>query len=605
MNGGRGRANNFSVNGGDANDQFVNLPTVQPSPDAIDEFRVITNTFDAEYGRNSGAVVNVITKSGTNAFHGDVYEYFRNKALNAQGYFNSIKPQFNQNQFGGTFGGPILKDRTFFFTSYEGRRIRQGISGSLVPVPTQGERNGIFAGGFGGTITNPFVSQLLASRPGCQAGITKERGVLPDPTQANLFPYNWSSVFPEGTIPTACDDPVAANLLNLVPRSNRPDGLNYQAVPTAADTQDQFTARVDHRINDRQNFSMYYYYTDDKNLQPFYGFQASGANIPGYGTAVGQRFQQFNPSHTWTITNSLVNEFRFTYMREGQLTFQHPQQTGPVTSSCTGGSSAFCFTGTSDSSAVNTVIAQSGIGPGTAGITPGLPAQHTGLPFINVAGGANWGNGWEGELPQVGNTFQWADNLSWVKGNHTAKFGVDVRRSRFDQTLYFNVNGFFTFDSSGANAILYNDNYPGYLLGLPDTYSQGSAQREDVRNTGVYLFAQDSWKIKPNLTLNYGLRWELDTPLTDQLGHVQTFRPGQSSTTYPCDPTVTPLADCPTGLVVPGDKGVQPGLTSTYYNAFAPRLGLSYSPNFTDGFLGKLFGGNGKTSIRTGLRGLF
>ncbi len=115
VNGGRGRANNFNVNGGDANDQFVNAAAVQPSPDAIAEFRVITNTFDAEYGRNSGAVVNVVTQSGTNGIHGDIYEYFRNKVLNAQGFYNTVKPQFNQNQFGGTLGGPIVKDRTFFF----------------------------------------------------------------------------------------------------------------------------------------------------------------------------------------------------------------------------------------------------------------------------------------------------------------------------------------------------------------------------------------------------------------------------------------------------------------------------------------------------------
>src|ERR1700704_2724015 len=134
VNVGRDRANNFSVNGGDANDQFVNLPTIQPTPDAIEEFRVISNTFDAEYGRNSGAVVNVVTKSGTNLFHGNVYEYFRNKVLNAQGYFNTVKPQFNQNQFGGTFGGPLRKDRTFFFTSYEGRRVRQGVSGQTFLV---------------------------------------------------------------------------------------------------------------------------------------------------------------------------------------------------------------------------------------------------------------------------------------------------------------------------------------------------------------------------------------------------------------------------------------------------------------------------------------
>ena len=149
VNGGRSRANNFSVNGGDANDQFVNLPTIQPTPDAIDEFRVISNTFDAEYGRNSGAVVNVITKSGTNQWHGNLYEYFRNTVLNGQGYFNTVKPQENQNQFGGTFGGPIIKDRTFFFVSYEGRRVRQGISGETVAVPTPAERTGDFsAGGF-------------------------------------------------------------------------------------------------------------------------------------------------------------------------------------------------------------------------------------------------------------------------------------------------------------------------------------------------------------------------------------------------------------------------------------------------------------------------
>ena len=129
VNGGRTRANNFSVNGGDANDQFVNTPTIEPTPDAVEEFRVITNTFDAEYGRNSGSVVNVITKSGGNAFHGNLYEYFRNTILDSRGYPDTTKPQLNQNQFGGTFGGPIKKDRTFFFLSYEARRIRDGVPG--------------------------------------------------------------------------------------------------------------------------------------------------------------------------------------------------------------------------------------------------------------------------------------------------------------------------------------------------------------------------------------------------------------------------------------------------------------------------------------------
>src|SRR6266481_2310379 len=138
VNGGRGRSNNYSVNGGDGNDLFANLPAVQPSPDSIEEFRVISNSFDAEYGRNSGAVVNVVTKSGTNSPHGSFYEFFRNDVLNAHPYtFSPVpKPAFKQNQFGGTLGGPIRKDKTFFFASYEGRRVVQGVVSQPVTVPT-------------------------------------------------------------------------------------------------------------------------------------------------------------------------------------------------------------------------------------------------------------------------------------------------------------------------------------------------------------------------------------------------------------------------------------------------------------------------------------
>src|SRR5881227_4031022 len=183
VNGGRGRSNNFSVNGGDANDQFVNLPTVQPSPDSIAEFRVLTNTFDAEYGRNSGSVVNVVTKSGTNDIHGNMYEFFRNTKLNANAYcFTALqgipceKPKFNQNQFGGTFGGPIKKDRTFFFTSYEGRRIRQGIPSPLVFVPTASERPSAAQPFADFSSESPFPGVLdsafaLNQRPNCTTAL--------------------------------------------------------------------------------------------------------------------------------------------------------------------------------------------------------------------------------------------------------------------------------------------------------------------------------------------------------------------------------------------------------------------------------------------------
>ncbi|HXZ33488.1 MAG TPA: carboxypeptidase-like regulatory domain-containing protein [Terriglobales bacterium] len=630
VNGGRTRANNFSVNGGDANDQFVNLPTVQPTPDSVEEFRVITNAFDAEYGRNSGSVVNVITKSGANNFHGDIYEYFRNTVLDAQGYFNTIRPQWNQNQYGGTFGGPIKKDRTFFFTSYEGRRVRQGIPSDVVNVPTLAERDGDFSGvgGFagGGGITTPdiFVANVLDGRPGCDGalGVASIAGLPTQPNPAGGTYIPWSEVFPSGVIPTACQDPVAANLMQrFIPEANVGASQN-QSVPVSTDNADQFTVRFDHKITDRQNFTAYYYFNDLRQIQPFAEFEQAGANLPGFGNLNNNRFQQWNLSHTWSVTNAVVNEARFTYMREGQLGFLKPQNTGPVTSSCTGAAAAFCFTGTSDSAPINTLLANSGIPAGKGGITPGLPPTLTGVPFVNVSGGASIGNNWEGQLPQVGNSFQWSDNLTWVKGNHTFKFGADIRRARFDQYYYFDVNGEFTFNNSGPNAIVPGDgdNYAEFLLGVVDTYTQGSGQREDIRGTSVYPFAQDSWKIKPNITLNYGLRWELNTPPTDISGHVETFRPGQNSSVYPCqlsalsisyfqsfgvaNPNCTNTGVMPTGLVVPGDKGVPAGMTSTYYKAFAPRVGLAYSPNFDSGFLGKLFGNNGKTSIRTGW-GLF
>jgi len=616
VNGGRGRANNFSVNGGDANDQFVNLPTVQPTPDSVAEFRVLTNTFDAEYGRNSGSVVNVITKSGTNNFHGDIYEYFRNTVLDAQGFFNSTRPQWNQNQFGGTFGGPIKKDQTFFFISYEGRRVRQGIPGQVVNVPTPAQRTGDFSGvgGFagGGAISNQLVADVLNGRTGCTTAIGASGGTTPVAGAA------WSDIFPTGVIPSACQDPVAVNLMQkYIPNQNVGPGLN-QLVPVSTNNEDQFTLRFDHKITTRQDLSVYYYFTDLREIQPYDTFENAGANVPGFGSFNNNRNQQWNLSHTWSITNTIVNEARFTYMREGQIGFIKPTTTNAVTGSCNGAATAFCFTGTSDSSAITSTY---GTSP-KLGITTGLPASQTGVPYINISGGAAIGNNWEGTLPQVGNTFQWADNLTWIKGNHTFKFGADIRRSRFDQYYYFDVNGEFTMNNTGPNAIIPGDgdNYAEFLLGLNDTYLQGSGQREDVRGTSLYPFAQDSWKIKPNLTLNYGLRWELNTPPTDISGHVETFRPGQNSTVYPCqlsplsvtyfqsfgvaNPNCANTGVTPTGLLVPGDKGIPAGMTSTYYKAFAPRIGLAYSPNFDSGFLGKLFGNNGKTSIRTGW-GLF
>src|SRR5215475_1257340 len=235
----------------------------------------------------------------------------------------------------------------------------------------------------------------------------------------------------------------------------------------------------------------------------------------------------------------MVNELRFSYFREGQEKFNQPVHTSAINDSCGSSLSTICFTGTSDTANLPTSP--------DYGIHPNLGSGKEGLPFISVDGGFAIGNNFEGQLPQTGNTYQVSDNFSKIIGRHSLKFGVDFRNQQFDQRLYYNVNGSIAFGAGGENDLggvqtpdgsggFNNDNdlYPNFLLGLPSSYSQGSAQDELVRTKSVYLFAQDSWKVKPNLTLNYGIRWELNTPLND-IGHkVQTFRPGQNSTIYPC-----------------------------------------------------------------------
>ncbi len=231
VNGGRGRSNNFNVNGGDGNDLFVNAPAIQPTPDTIEEFRVLSNTFDAEYGRNSGAVINVVTKSGTNGWHGSVYEFLRNQSFNSKGYLDLRRADDKQNQFGGTFGGPIKKDRTFFFTSYEGRRVVHGISSDPVVVPTAAERAGDFSAtpfDSSAVIGTQTFADILNSRPGCLNG-------------AATVGADYATLFPNNQVPTGCFDPVAADILqkyvppstlNRLPVSRQPPRASCRASET-------------------------------------------------------------------------------------------------------------------------------------------------------------------------------------------------------------------------------------------------------------------------------------------------------------------------------------------------------------------------------------
>jgi hypothetical protein len=627
VNGGRGRSNNYSVNGGDGNDLFVNGPAIEPSPDSIEEFRVISNSFDAEYGRNSGAVVNVVTKSGTNFLHGSFYEFFRNDVLNTHKFSFTPAPKepFKQNQFGGTLGGPIKKDKTFFFASYEGRRIVKGINSQQVTVPTGAElNNGDFSSGstFTGSLGSATVASVLQSR--CGSGNASpalnaaQQGLLQSVIAGASLPVpttqDWAAIFPGNQIPAQCFDPVAVSLLNpkYVPGAGGSSGT-VVTVPKNRDRGDQFQIKIDHSLNSNQKLSIYYYFDDDNTLDPFAKFQSFGDPQGTFPSVYATRTQQINGSHTWTIGSTAVNEARFSYFREGQLKFNTPTITNDVTASCgTGAVSQICFTGQTDvplvdanGNCLSSAAPPSGSpatcpNPGDFGIHTGLGSKFEGVPFISIGGtGLSIGNNAGGQLPQIGNTFQFSDNYSRIIGKHSFKFGGDVRYQKFDQFLIFDINGSYSFQAGGTG-VGFDNAYPNYLLGLSNGYLQGSPQNELVRSKSLYLFAQDSWKVRPNLTLNYGMRWELNTPLADAGQKVQAFRPGQASTIYPGIPGNDAAGDTPLGIVVPGDKGVPKGLTSTYYKAFAPRLGLNWSPGAHDGWLAKLTGGPGKTSVGMG-----
>ncbi|MGE4222299.1 MAG: carboxypeptidase regulatory-like domain-containing protein [Vicinamibacterales bacterium] len=600
VNGGRGRSNNFTVNGGDANDRYLALPAVQPTPDAIEEFRVITGAFDAEFGRSAGSVINVVTKSGTNSLRGNVFEFFRDEGLDSRGYFDTTKAKFSQHQYGLTLGGPLRRDRTFFFGSLERRQIVQGVASDVVGVPTPNERLGDCSAGapFTGTLASSFLASHLSARPGCADAIAAAGG-------APLAPgASYASLFPGNRIPLSCTDATALAVLDTyVPFANTADG-RFQAVPDADRRNTQGTLKIDHALTTGQQLTAFIFGSRGREIEPFARLSGSGANLPGFGNATETRTWQAVLGHTWARSrSSVVNEFRFTTLRQSQPLYNSPITASDVSRTCGALPPDQCFADPTQ--------------PGV-GIRPRVGAAHEGLPLISVAGGFSIGNNAQGEIPQTQTTFQIADTLSRTFGAHSLKIGADVRRTLYDMTNYGALNGQYGFVGGGPNDVGYDTLYPNVLLGLPDTYYQTAPSMSQFRYTTVYAFAQDTWRPRPGVTVNAGLRYELTTPpANDVLGRTQSVRLHAPSTQFPCalSPTnplvaVFGTTDCnpgspgeavfPLGLVVPGDPGVEPGLSATYKKGFAPRAGLAWSPQWSDGWKAALTGGPDRSSIRAG-----
>ena len=555
INGQREFSNAFIVNGSDVEEDVNGGTAIIPNLDSIAEFRILTSNFDAEYGGYTGGHVNVVTKSGTNQFHGDVFEFLRNTDLDAREYFSPTRGTYDQNQFGGTLGGPIKKEKVFFFVDYQGTRLTEGVPTGLIPVPSTQNRSGNLSD-IVSSLTGSVTGQSWANTLSKELGYTVNAGepyYTPGCTNAS------QCVFPDAVIPASAWSAPARNLLQYIPTPNVGNSTFSTSSYNEALRDDKSSARLDY--NTSWGLLNAYYFLDNYTLNNPYPVAQSGANVPGFNALYVGQSQLLGLGATKSFGSSAVNEFHFSYMRDNSDLGQ------PV-----GG--------------LGVSLASQGFatGQGTAGIVP-LDPQREGVEnviFNSYSIGTN-----ANQLKQVNNTFQWIDNYSKIVGRHTIKVGIEFHYDQINTNPIAQSNGSFLFTGSETGS-----DFADFLLGVPSQYNQSQLQPFYARNKYWGLFGQDSWRLRPNLTLNLGLRWDRIEPWYEVNNGISTFEPGQQSVVFP---------GAPAGILYPGDPGIPRTLAPPGNLDFAPRVGLAYSPNVSqDSWLGKLLGGPGNTSIRAG-----
>ena len=546
VNGQRESSNGFLLNGTTVQEFAFSGTGIIPNLDSIEEFRILTNNFDAEYGNYAGGQINVITKAGTNKFHGSAFEFLRNTAFDAKNYFATTRDDHKENQFGVTIGGPIKRDKLFFFGDYQGDRIIIGQSAlGIIPVPSDAERRGDFTGtALAGSVNGPFWAQQLSDK----LGYTVTQGE----------PYYFAGctaaqcVFPGAQIPASVITTPSTNLLPYVPPVNTVIGGSNYYSPVALPQRlhdDKASGRTD--LNTRIGTLAAYYFFDQYNQS------VPNALLPGFGSGFTGRSQVVDLADTKTFGSGAINEGRFGYTR---LKYEIHIPTGGE--GVTPGTLGFAY------------------GPDTLGISPSIP-QYAHVPNMDFNGFQFGASG--GPLGITENTAQVTDNFSKIVRTHTFTVGGQFR---YNQLVEYNLgsNGSFSFDGSETGV-----DFADFLIGAPTSYSQGQGYPSYGRSRYIGLFAQDSWRARSNLTLNYGLRWDVSRPWSELHNEIETLVPGLQSQVFPGSPV---------GWVFPGDPGVPTTLAPTKYNNFAPRLGIAYSPSATSGPLRALLGEPGKSSVR-------
>jgi hypothetical protein len=567
VNGMRESENGFILNGMLVQEMGFSGAGAIPNLDSIAEFRIITNNFDAEYGNYSGGQINVVTKSGTNRFHGNVFDFLRNTDFDAANYFNQgQRGSYHQNQFGGTFGGPIVRDKIFFFGDYQGNRVIQGQTDVINGAPTAATESGDFSG-IEGSIENTTVySQAWANQ------LTSQLGYAVQPAEPYFFPGCTTTsqcVLPNAQLSPSLFNPIANNLLKYILPANgavnpsQPGlGQYVNSAESTNLTDNKFSGRLDANTG-LGLLSGYYYFDRFNRIDPYWP-----GNEPLYpGFAVDSKGQTHNITlgATKTFNARSVNEFRLGFFRL-DTAFNQPQGGKGVSLSSLGFAS--------------------GAG-GAPGIYPVAPSLE-GVPEIDfnnyVIGVPSRPNG------LIENIYQILDNYSKIIGTHSLKFGVQYHYDQLEEDLIDNVsNGNFFFGTINGGTSETGSYFVDFLLGAPSSYVQGQSYPSYGRNHYFGLYGQDSWRVKPNLTFNYGMRYDVSAPYAEKHGQFQTMIRGEQSVVFP---------GAPQGWVFPGDPGVPSTLAPTRWNNFAPRLGLAYSFGQHDGTLGKILGSPGSTSLR-------
>ncbi len=565
VSGGQTQQSEYLINGADTNDIALNTVALQPNLDAIDQFNLIDGPLNAEYDRNSGGIVSATIKEGSNHFHGDAFEFYRDTFLNTLTYYQKcvinstncpvstgVVQPYHQHIFGGTVGGPVLKDKLFFFGAYQGTRQRVPDGTGNVSVYDAANLTGDFSAednpAAAGTRPGPTAAWGNWSAAPIPSTVTVTGCSQANETWAQCA-YDLGGKFSPSNFSS-----IATTLVNkYLPKPNS-GTYGYLFNPVTTTTINEYIGRGDYAPNPTNQVTFLYinHKSTTADTLPF-----TGATVPGFGDQSILAITQYTADYVHQFSSSLVNDFAAHYTR-----FNY-----------------------------DAVEPQTKVDPASLGfnIHPQDAAADS-VPTISVGGtqvGFTLGFSTNGPQPRIDQVVQLDETLSKVWGRHTLKFGYDGRRFNVHNPFYANNSGSYSF---GGSAFSTGDGGVDFLLGIPNTFGQGSGASIIAEAFLNYMFAQDSWKLTPTLTLSYGLGYSIDTPLHNlQYGGeaISCIVGGESSTIFP---------GAPMGLVYPGDPGCNnAGKATTRHSEFGPRVGFAWAPD-----LGAISGGPGKFSIRGG-----